>query len=416
MRHVWSAVCACLVGVSSSVASAQTVSDCEAQGKFLVTAYGFADNDPAYSDAIATVGQNSNWRANFSTTNTFDNPSTLAVPSSWLDGTGNFSEGDRVFVEGLGWFVVEDLCAGCTGNWIDVWTAFALPEQEANVTACRNVWVYNPGDTIPSSQLAASAGPEWLGATWSSRFNQRMTGSGTSQIYVNDLVAPRSPANWSERLVDGMEQQEDAGTTFINVYDSQPSWVHWSGYDGATLWEARTKCSTYLRELYRRAYDIPDQYMINWMGTASPFAEDWYARIQARDNFSAVARVTDIRRNDIIAIRYTGADATGHNAIVLGAPRARTASAPVIAGTVQYEVDIIDSTQSPHGSAADTRLDGKADGVGQGIMRLYADASTGNLLGYTWSVLGGSVYYGAGGDTSRTILIGRFQNLPDYQP
>src|SRR5207302_1270474 len=99
MRHVWSAVCACLVGVSSSVASAQTVSDCEAQGKFLVTAYGFADNDPAYSDAIATVGQNSNWRANFSMTNTFDNPSTLAVPSSWLDGTGNFSEGDRVFVE-----------------------------------------------------------------------------------------------------------------------------------------------------------------------------------------------------------------------------------------------------------------------------------------------------------------------------
>jgi hypothetical protein len=140
-------VFACLVATYSSLASAQTVSECEAQGKFLVTAYGFADNDPAYSDAIATVGQNANWRANFLTTNTFSNPGTLAVRSDWLGGTGNFS------------------------------------------------------------------------------------------TYVNDPVAPRSSANWSERLVDGMEQQEDLGTIIINTYDSQPSWVHWSGVDGATLWK-----------------------------------------------------------------------------------------------------------------------------------------------------------------------------------
>lgn len=83
---------------------------------------------------------------------------------------------------------------------------------------------------------------------------------------------------------------------------------------------------------------------------------------------------------------------------------------------MQYEVDIIDSTQSRHGSTGDTRLDGKVEGVGQGIMRLYANSSTGNLVGYTWSVLSGSTYYGTGGDTSRTIKIGRFQNLGDYQP
>lgn len=416
MRYGWTAVCACLLGAYSPFARAQTVSECEAQSKFLVTAYGFADNDPAYSDAIATAGQNANWRANFSTTNTFSSPGTLAVRSSWLGGTGNFAAGDKVLIDGLGWFVVEDLCAGCTGNWIDVWTAFALPAQQANVTACRDVAVYKPGATVPSAQLSQSAGSEWLGATWTSRLNQRMTGSGISQIYVNGLVAPRSSANWSERLVEGMEAQEDAGTSFINVYDSQPSWVHWPGFDGATLWEARTKCSTYIRELFRRAYDIPDQYMINWMGTASPFAEDWYVKIADLDNFSAIGRVADVRRNDIIAIRYDDATATGHNAIVLGTPRTRTASAPILAGTVQYEVDIIDSTQSPHGTTADTRLDGNSDGVGQGIMRLYADASTGNLVGYTWSVLSGSIYYGAGGDTSRTIRIGRFENLPDYQP
>jgi hypothetical protein len=65
---------------------------------------------------------------------------------------------------------------------------------------------------------------------------------------------------------------------------------------------------------------------------------------------------------------------------------------------VPYAVQVIDDTRSPHGTATspgysalpDSRIYGasfaKGKGAGYGYMILYANASTGKLGGYRWSV------------------------------
>ena len=420
MSATWiAALAACSL---PALASAQDAGSCALEGKFFVTAYGHADNDPAHSDQIATDGHATGrpYRAYLSTSNSYDDPSTLAVNGSLLAGAGDLQEGDMVLIEDLGWFRVEDYCGACTSNWVDVWTGFAVNDapyyEQNNLTACRNVWIYDHDETPPAEHLSQTAGSEWNASAWSGRVRQRLSGAGTQQIVVDDLLAPRAAPNWSALLVDSMEAQEASSVTFTNVYDSQPSFVYWGSYSTGTsgLWEARTKCSTFVTALLDRAYDIDSTYMTNWMGTTSPFADEYYGRIEAQDNFTRITNVADIRRGDYIAMRYTGASATGHIAIVESTPVARTASSPVISGTVQYEVLVMDSTSSAHGTSGDTRLTVHTEGVGRGTMRLYASSSTGALVGYTWSLLNGT-YYGAGGDTSREVIAGRFLNLPDYE-
>jgi hypothetical protein len=63
---------------------------------------------------------------------------------------------------------------------------------------------------------------------------------------------------------------------------------------------------------------------------------------------------------------------------------------------VQYAVQVIDNTRSPHGTPGapsyqgypDTRIfaDNRVgNGAGYGYMIFYADATTGRLSGYRWS-------------------------------
>jgi hypothetical protein len=84
---------------------------------------------------------------------------------------------------------------------------------------------------------------------------------------------------------------------------------------------------------------------------------------------------------------------------------ARTATAPMINLTYQYEIQVIDSSQTCRGPT-DTRLmeDGtNSPGAGIGIFRLYA-GSTGAIKGYTWSTYNSSIYYE---QTTRPIIVGR---------
>ncbi len=73
--------------------------------------------------------------------------------------------------------------------------------------------------------------------------------------------------------------------------------------------------------------------------------------------------------------------------------------------TQQWDVAIIDSSESGHGQEDTRRLaDGSYhDGAGRGTMRLYTDKN-GAFLGYTWSDLAESLYYAA---TARPLVIGR---------
>ncbi len=74
--------------------------------------------------------------------------------------------------------------------------------------------------------------------------------------------------------------------------------------------------------------------------------------------------------------------------LVADRPRRMAAKEPSIAGTIQWEVTIIDSSESGHGPT-DTRhkkgADGKDhDGLGEGVLRIYSDTA-GNVTGFAWS-------------------------------
>ena len=91
--------------------------------------------------------------------------------------------------------------------------------------------------------------------------------------------------------------------------------------------------------------------------------------------------------------------------LIAGMPQSQASSRPLLAGTAQWDVPIIDSSESGHGSA-DTRHqpDGTFyQGIGQGVLRLYTGAD-GSIAGYTWSDSASPVYYE---QQARPLVIGR---------
>jgi hypothetical protein len=190
-------------------------------------------------------------------------------------------------------------------------------------------------------------------------------------------------------------------------YRHRDTVVRWKGTDGAKYHEARTDCSGFLDALLAHAYGLTRADFKKWTGRARPLAATYYGLIEQGKGFTRVAKVADVLPGDIITIRYpAGSDDTGHIMLVAGVPRARTASAPVKAGTTQWTVRVIDSSKSGHGKT-DTRYlgDGEfAGGVGEGVFRLYTDPG-GQIIGYAWSTVARSKYRS---QAERPLLIGRY--------
>jgi hypothetical protein len=72
--------------------------------------------------------------------------------------------------------------------------------------------------------------------------------------------------------------------------------------------------------------------------------------------------------------------------IVSGMPQRMQESSPLVAGTQQWIVPVIDETSSSHGKG-DTRQNAggtSRSGVGSGMLRVYTDGR-GSVVGYTWS-------------------------------
>lgn len=100
-----------------------------------VTFYGFVDNDPPgktiafphnyYPSALHNIA---------SGTGTYSDPVTLAVKNNqWNVGT-------RMYVPYLKkYFIVEDICASCSENQIDVWME-SDGSHESELLACENKW------------------------------------------------------------------------------------------------------------------------------------------------------------------------------------------------------------------------------------------------------------------------------------
>lgn len=206
----------------------------------------------------------------------------------------------------------------------------------------------------------------------------------------------------------------------LNFY-GDPTAISWEGINGLDYSTNRSKCATLVTQLFERAYD-PDY--VAWFGCTSPHAASYHDKIEVEDGFTLIESILDVQPGDIIAIEYLDAGctnltcgtfstctSTGHVAIVSDVPKARTATAPLVTGTLQYSVEIIDTSTSFHGTA-DTRymsdVGGAHDqGVGQGTMRLYVDAKdpTHPIVGHSWSTSSGSAFHS---NAKRDVVIGRY--------
>src|SRR5262249_39344742 len=148
-----------------------------------------------------------------------------------------------------------------------------------------------------------------------------------------------------------------------------------------------TKCASFVTLVLQQAYQWDDADFTDWFRSSSPYAADYHDAILAGNGFLEIQHITDIQSGDIIAIKYPYTpdpdDDTGHVMTAAGSPTLSVAAAPVVAGTKQYAIEVIDSTKTPHDST-DTRKAAGDTGAGLGVFRLYANAA-GTIVGYTWS-------------------------------
>ncbi len=181
----------------------------------------------------------------------------------------------------------------------------------------------------------------------------------------------------------------------------------WKGEDGAVAFVNHADCSAFVTLLLEHSYHFTAKQVRQTTGSEHPHADVWHDAIRAgRGGLHEVTRLADARPGDILAVKFpphTGD--TGHVMLVDAPPVPHAASAPVEAGTTQWDLTIIDSTKSPHGPA-DTRRhpDGTAGtGVGRGTVRVYT-AADGTVAGYAWSDSDQSEYRP---QAERNLAIGR---------
>ncbi|WP_437810511.1 hypothetical protein [Sorangium sp. So ce1078] len=205
---------------------------------------------------------------------------------------------------------------------------------------------------------------------------------------------------WADTLVAHIAPEN-------NEYGTGTSYVQWAGVEGATEYRSRSLCASFVTHVLKRSYALSSYDISMWFGSTSPNAALYHDRIVEQVGFEEVLTVGQIQAGDIIAIEYpSGSSASGHVAIAADAASPRSATYPIIAGTIQYALPVLDASTTGHGMT-DTRH--KADGswhpgVGRGVMRIYASNSTGALVGYAWSTQAGSTYYSK---QARDIVIGR---------
>lgn len=209
----------------------------------------------------------------------------------------------------------------------------------------------------------------------------------------------------ADQLVADLLESQQTAAEWPNVYGTDPSYIEWNGAQSS----ARTECSSFVTLLWRRTYGWSASSFKSWTGQSSPEAAVYHDTIARHDGFIEVTTVGAILPGDVIAIVYYPEyqAPTGHVMIVDAAPQPNS-SAPLVPGTDQWTVDVVDSSSTYHGSA-DTRHD-HPGGIGRGTFRLYTNAD-GTFAGHTWSLLGTSLasYYAqpTTTDAGRHLVIGR---------
>lgn len=181
--------------------------------------------------------------------------------------------------------------------------------------------------------------------------------------------------------------------------------------------ESHTDCSGFADALLAHSYGFDKQEFRDIFGSGRPTAARYYDAVIQQNGFARIERVQDARPGDFLAVKYfSRKDNTGHVMLVASKPALMNRpKSPLMPGTLQWEVAVIDSSESGHGPM-DTRhkrgINGKDhDGLGEGILRIYSDG-VGNVVGFAWSTLTASKFKSP---QDEHLVIGRLQ-LTDNRP
>ena len=225
------------------------------------------------------------------------------------------------------------------------------------------------------------------------------------------LPASASATTATQHLTDGEQLVTNLGLTAwpgqgaINAYDADGAnaGVGWGTPGVAAGWSNDTKCARFVRELFRRSYGwATDAWFAQELGSTSPDTDELVANMPSAEHFDVVGTVAALQSGDLAMFDKAGTG-VDHTVVVRQVTSLPGGISPV-AGTVQYAVQVVDSTSNPHGYLingtnhtykqwADTRrLDGSGtsvteySGAGYGWMVLYANASDGTVYGWRWGV------------------------------
>jgi hypothetical protein len=192
-------------------------------------------------------------------------------------------------------------------------------------------------------------------------------------------------------------------------YEHGQGTVTWTGTPSS-----HTDCSGLVDHLLMHTYGYTPDDFKRWFDSHRPSAKRYYDAIAEQKGFVHLARVTDLRPGDFIAIKYlTRTDDTGHIMVVDQAPT----RGPATRGDSHREawlVTVIDSAESGHGPTDTRHKEGAGgrdhDGIGRGVLRLYAEGD-GKVTGFSWSATANSQFKGP---DDEPVALGRI--VANYKP
>ena len=163
--------------------------------------------------------------------------------------------------------------------------------------------------------------------------------------------------------------------------------LHWRGEKGVfsdyAENEARIDCSGFVNEILKKAgSQTYDRVYQNTYWKKYPQAASYYEAIVKGYGFTR-REFSDAQPGDIIAVKFeSAARDTGHVMFIDAPPLRMEPRDPVIAGTQQWKLVVIDAS-SNYGDDDTRWVDGKRHtGVGRGGYRIYTDEG-GKIVGYT---------------------------------
>jgi hypothetical protein len=219
---------------------------------------------------------------------------------------------------------------------------------------------------------------------------------------AQDQTVPRHVAE-AQRLVRQLNLDDTS-------YEHGAPNVVWDGKCAS-----HTDCSGFLDALLSRSYGYDAAAYKRWFNSSRPSARRYHDAIVDERGFTEIKNIAEAWAGDIVAIKYLIEKTnTGHVMLVVQPPHRMAAKEPLIPGTEQWQVTVIDSSMSGHGPT-DTRHKRGAngtdhDGLGQGVFRIYT-APGGNIAGFAWSTLSASKFQQP---AAEHLVVGRLK--PAYRP